>query len=102
MDTIPTIGRDHRAHITASGSGDTPLSALKTAETELRKAATTHTDETMEDREDAWEERGEDRQFFGIDFEFVSTSHHVLDESSGPGQPRFTATVISIVDFNRF
>lgn len=102
MDTIPTIGRDHRAHITASGSGDTPLSALKNAETELYKVATTHKDETMDDRVADWEMRGLGRQFSGIDFEFVSTSHHVLDESSGPGQPRFTATVISLVDFNRF
>lgn len=100
MDTIPTIGRDHRAHITASGSGDTPLSALENAETELYNAVIKHQDEVIELRRATREELGQEPQFIVFTFEFVSTSHHVLDESSGPGRPRFTATVISLVDFS--
>lgn len=101
MNNIRTSSQDHRAHITAAGSGDAPLSALENAKTELLNAVITHQDEVMAERMAEWEKRGQEPQFFAFNFEFVSTNHHILDESVGHGQPHFTATVISLVDFSR-
>jgi hypothetical protein len=101
MDTVRTSSRDHRAHITAAGSGDTPLSALENAETELYNAVIKHQDDVMELRRATREKLGQEPQFIAFTFEFVSTNHHILDESVGYGQPHFTATVISLVDFSR-